>query len=58
MHLIIRTDGDKDLGNGHIIRMLAFAKQLHIKKIKFTFLLKSDNYWISEIKKMSFNVIC
>lgn len=56
MNLLLRTDGNPKLGNGHIVRMLAFAEALMNRGIRFSFALKSDLFWVSEIRKKGYGI--
>lgn len=57
MNILIRTDGSRQLGNGHIVRMFALADELFQRNIQFTFALKFDDYWINKIREKGFPVI-
>jgi UDP-2,4-diacetamido-2,4,6-trideoxy-beta-L-altropyranose hydrolase len=57
MKILIRTDGSPDLGNGHIIRMKALAKELFQRKIPFLFLIKQDDFWINNLLSENYNVL-
>lgn len=57
LNILIRTDGSGQLGNGHIIRMLALADELSLRGFHFMFALKFDDYWINKIREKNFNVL-
>lgn len=57
LNVLIRTDGSRELGNGHIIRMLALADELFFRGIQFIFALKFDDYWIKKILEKKFGVV-
>lgn len=57
--ILIRADGGKNIGMGHIMRMLVLAKELR-KSCKIIFLCKNneDNKYISGINKIKENKFC
>ena len=57
LNILIRTDGSGQLGNGHIIRMLALTDELSLRGFHFMFALKYDDYWIKKIREKNINVI-
>lgn len=56
MKILIRTDGSKSLGNGHIIRMLALAEELKSRQISCLFAMKFDDFWKKKVHQMGFEV--
>ena len=52
--LLLRTDGSIDLGNGHIIRMIALAEQLISRRFYIEFAICNDIFWFKYLKKKSF----
>ena len=57
--ILIRADGGKNIGLGHIMRMLVLAKELR-KSCKIVFLCKNNesNKYISGINKIKENEFC
>ena len=56
MKLLIRTDGCLELGNGHIIRMLALAKKFKNLKFSVAFAISKDQYWVNRIEEIGYEV--
>lgn len=54
MKILIRTDAGLQIGNGHIIRMMALADQLVSKNINIAFALKSDDFWIAHLTEKGY----
>ena len=57
MKILIRTDAGVQIGNGHIIRMLALADQLGSRKIDFAFALKQDDFWLAQLRGRGYHTI-
>ncbi|TAL60213.1 MAG: hypothetical protein EPN85_07735 [Bacteroidetes bacterium] len=57
MNILIRTDGSRELGNGHIVRMLALADQLLSHGIPFIFALKFDDFWVNRIREKKYKIV-
>jgi spore coat polysaccharide biosynthesis protein SpsF len=51
MNILIRTDGSVEIGNGHMIRMIALADELILRNFNIIFLIKKDYFWIKQLKK-------
>ena len=51
MKLLLRTDGNLKIGNGHVVRVLALANKLKEQNINYLLAIKSDDFWFKKISK-------